>query len=52
MAGQVKQQDVSIKKATVSTGIHSTPTPGRRSISKDKQLHHQEGQACGHIKIN
>jgi len=36
MAGQVKQQEVSIKNATVATGIHSTPTPGRRhSIKRD-----------------
>jgi hypothetical protein len=34
MAGQVKQQEVSIKKATVATGIHSTPTSGRRRIIK------------------
>jgi hypothetical protein len=51
MAGQVKQQDVSIKKATFSTGIHSTPTPGRWRISKDQQLHHQEGLASCHIKV-
>jgi hypothetical protein len=50
MAGQVKQQEISIKKVTVATGIHSTPTPGRRRISKDQQLHHQEGLASCHIK--
>jgi hypothetical protein len=50
MAVQVKQQEVSIKKATFSTGDHSTPTPGRRYISKDQQLHHQEGLASCHIK--
>jgi hypothetical protein len=50
MAGQVKQQEVSTKKATFSTGDQSTPTPGRRHISKDQQVHHQEGLACCHIK--
>jgi len=35
MAGQVKEQEVRIKKATVATGIHSTPTPGRRHIKGD-----------------
>jgi len=50
MAGQVKQQEVCIKKATVATGIHSTPTSGTRHISKDQQLHHQEGLASCHIK--
>jgi len=49
MAGQVKQQEVSIKKATFSTGDQSTPTPGRRNTSMDQQLHHQ-GLASCHIK--
>jgi hypothetical protein len=50
MGGQVKQEEVSIKKATVAIGIHSTPKPGRRRISKEYQLHHQEEIASCHIK--
>jgi len=42
MAGQVEQREVCIKKATFSTGGHSTPTPRRRHMNKDQQLNHQE----------
>jgi len=60
MAGQVKQQEVSIKKATVATRIHSTPTPRRHSIKRDQPATASRGTsqpqqqelACGSIKIN